>query len=385
MSESVLRSTVALRKEALKLLSFLFSLLVSSSAFSAELYEFSRPVRSLGMGGVYLPFVSSTDAVLWNPAVLASVSEFAWEVGDIGVGLNGQDALRFKEALEDESCDGAACFGDLYGIPIWLGAHGASKFVTPRFGVAVFTNGMISGMLNNPAFPNLDLTYINDYGVAAAYGFPLAPQLNAGLTLKRTNRRGGSQQVSLSTVTSGGESVLDEFDQRGTAYGIDLGLQWTLLGLPETVVALHWQDVGSTAFAPDGSQTAPDRIRDNLSLGVGQFIDLPGLDLRYGLEYRHITLAGEQLGKKLHVGAELSLPLVDVRAGLYQGYPTLGAGVDFFFLRLDAATYTEETGVYPGQTPSQRYKVGLSINLAMDADFSFRQADGKPRRLKQRR
>ncbi|MBX3042005.1 MAG: hypothetical protein KF789_14960 [Bdellovibrionaceae bacterium] len=377
--------TVFAGKNLIHTLIALVALSFGLRANAAELFEFSRPTRALGMGGVYLPFVSDTDAVFWNPAALARVKSLSWEVFDLGVGVNGKDALELWEIVQDDTCTGPSCYGDLYGKPLWIGYHGGTKIVVPRVGFTLFTSGYLSGTLHNPAFPSLNLTYLDDYGFAAGYGFPVIENLNGGLTVKRIHRRGGTEDISLSTVTSNDSSILDEFDRKGTGYGFDLGLQWLLPGTPQTIVSLHWQDVGSTAFIPDGDNGSPPRIKDNLSLGIGNEIDLPGMEIRTGFEYRHITLQGEQIGKKLHLGAEVSLPLIDLRVGLNQGYPTLGAGLDLFFLRIDAASYSEEVGIYPGQNPSQRYKVGLSMNFSVDADFGFTTVDGKKRKLKQRR
>ncbi|MBX2987477.1 MAG: hypothetical protein KF802_06240 [Bdellovibrionaceae bacterium] len=359
--------------------------LAGAAARAAELFEFQRPVRALGMGGVYLPFVEDTDAVIWNPAVLGDNSALSWEVFNVGLGGNGDDVVDLYRQMQDSNCSGSACYNRFYGKPLWAGLGTASKFAMPRFGVTFFNSTTLQGILHNPAFPSLNLTYLSDTISAASYGFPLGPGLTFGTTFKRIARWGGTQDISLSTITSGGESVLDQFNQRGTAYGLDLGAQFKIPGPITTIFGVHWQDVGSTAFAPESGLTAPPRIKDNLSFGLGSELDLPGLDVRGGLEYRHITLQGEPIGKKLHVGAELGLPLVDLRVGLNQGYPTLGASMDLFFLKFDLARYTEETGVYPGQTPATRYKLELSCAFSIDADFNFSDKEGRRRKLKQRR
>lgn len=358
-------------------------------ARAAELYEIARPISAYGTGGVYLPWVGSTDAVRWNPALLADVDELAWKFADVGLGTNGSDMLQTVRDLSDSGCSGSSCFDLLYGKPLNASFNGESTFVLPHWGATIFTGGKLQGTLNNPAFPAFDLTFERDYGIYTAAGFGLGPGLSAGVALKRINRWGGFQSVSLSTITGGDfDQILDDFNQRGTAYGVDASLMYRspeILPLRTTAV-LHWQDIGCTAFLPDeAGGTAPDRIRDNMSAGVGMELDLPGLDLRFGTEYRHSNKNDEPFGKKLHIGAELGLPLIDLRAGLNQGYPAVGAGLDLYFMRFDVASYTEETGAYPGQTPSQRFQLGLSFELSVDADFSFTDKDGKRRKLKQRR
>jgi hypothetical protein len=149
-----------------------------------------------------------------------------------------------------------------------------------------------------------------------------------------------------------------------------------------------WQDVGSVKFTKTAGENAPEIQKDNLMLGAGLLMDLPGFDLRSGVEYRHVTLQGEQLGKKIHAGLELSLPLIDLRIGANQGYSTFGAGVDLWFFRFDGAITTEELGAYPGQTPQTRYMASLALSLSFDANFNIMQGSGESRsrrKLKQRR
>lgn len=362
------------------------AMFLSSGVRGAELFEYGRPTRALGMGGVYLPFVTPADATIWNPAVLGDTKVIAWEVFDVGLGVNGQDAMELAEIFQGDSCEGSSCYSELYGVPLWLGYHGGTKFAMPRVGAALFSSGYLSGTLHNPAFPSLNLTYLNDYIYMAAYGFPVMQNLTAGVAVKRIHRSGGTEDISLSTVTSGDSSIVDEFDKKGIGYGADLGIQWRLPGaIMDSIVALHWQDLGYTSFNALSDGGAPPPVRDNLSIAAGSELDWPGFDLRMGMEYRHALNTGEEIGKKIHLGAEVGLPLVDVRFGLNQGYPTIGGAIDLFFFRLDAASYTEETGVYPGQSPSHRYKIGLSMDMSFDADFKFTTDDGKKRKLKQRR
>ena len=81
----------------------------------------------------------------------------------------------------------------------------------------------------------------------------------------------------------------------------------------------------------------------------------------------------------------MSLPFIDLRAGLSQGYPTYGVGINLLFMEIELATATVEAGEYPGQTPEDRVLIGLSFSMEVDADFNFKTKDGKKRKLKLRR
>lgn len=351
---------------------------------ATELYEYNRPIRALGMGNVYLPFVKDTDAPTVNPAALGFVSGISVEMLNVSMGINGQDAYNnFKNTSGVSS---AADYDQFFGKKIWVGANGRVSAVMPNFGLSAYDDGKVSMILRNTAFPNIDMNFLNDYGFVIAGAFPVAPLTSMGVALKRINRWGGSQTIGLSTIAAGSSTALqNEFENKGVAYGGDVAFMMKLPTPISPSFSLVWQDIGSTAFTKTTGNDAPPRIKDNLQAGIGATLDLPGLDLAAGLEYKHINDTGVQIGKKIHTGFEIGLPFVDLRVGTNQGYSTFGAGFSFLFLNLDAAYYNVEAGEYPGQTPENRIMVGLSIDLSVDANFNFYSKDGKKRKLKQRR
>jgi hypothetical protein len=64
--------------------------------------------------------------------------------------------------------------------------------------------------------------------------------------------------------------------------------------------------------------------------------------------------------KKVHLGVELPIGRFSVRGGLHQGYLTAGFGMNLYGIRLDAATYGEETGENTKQG-SRRYAVTAAL------------------------
>lgn len=374
------------------LIALISAMFLASAAKATELWEYQRPIKALGMGAVYLPFITPTDAVIWNPGALADVTELSWEIMDIHGGLGGpgatpQEMIENFQSMGSCSGGGSNCFSGLYGKPIWFSAGGKTSFAAPGFGFAGYNFTYLQGALNNPAYPNFDMTFINDYGFSIGGAFHILPNTSLGMAVKRISRWGGEQSLGLSTISSGNsQAIADSFTNRGTAYGIDLGSQTKIeLGPMATVLGVSWQDVGGTAFTKTDGLDAPPHIDGNLSAGLGTTLDLPGLDLKLGTEIRHLLQSSEQFGKKFHLGAEVGLPFIDIRAGLNQGYMTYGATFEFFFLDFDIASYTEETGAYPGQTPENRIALGVTMSLSVDADFKFTSKDGKKRKLKQRR
>jgi len=64
----------------------------------------------------------------------------------------------------------------------------------------------------------------------------------------------------------------------------------------------------------------------------------------------------------LHAGAELGLfKLIYVRAGLNEGYLSAGVGIDLWCVEINAAVFTEEVGLRPGD----KGRSGVSANVAL--------------------
>jgi hypothetical protein len=374
----------------IKLLIFFFSLTFFNSAWAQSqgpLYERPRTARSLGMGGMFIPIVNDTDALLYNPAALAKVQGINFHLIEAGVSANGKEAYDIYKDLGD--LNDPNTYNGLFGKRLWAEVTGKTAVAVPYFGFGYYTDYDVSLELHNPGFPTFETYFKNDAAIMIGNAFALGPNAYGGVAVKRIDRWGGETiDLGLSTIANADDlkAIGDNFDNKGQGYGLDLAVMTDIEGGPlKSTLALVWQDVGSTAFTKTSGADAPPRINQNLSFGYGAGIDLPGLDWMFGIEGRHLLEPEIQIGKKVHIGTELSLPLIDVRAGINQGYVTYGAGLNLFLFRIDAAVYTEELGVYPGQTAEERYMVSLSIDLSFDANFKFTDNNGKKRKLKQRR
>lgn len=365
----------------------LFLILIScAAAKAAEMVESNQAIRSLGMGGVYITVVKDTDVLFYNPAALTKIEGLNWQLFNIGVGTNKDtfESVDNLRTLTDSSSPSE--YNRYFGKKLGAKLNAKSAFAMPYFGFAAFENGTLSATLHNPAYPTFDTTFLNDYGFLVGGAVDLGSGLSFGATVKRISRWGGQKDIGIGHLVSGqNRELLEQFKTKGTGHGLDASLMYSAPVPFNPTLAVVWQDIGQTSFArTDGTENIP-MIKDNLSVGVGTNVDLPGLDWSTSLEMRHLTDSSEQIGKKVHVGTEVSLPLIDLRAGMNQGYQTYGVGVNFFFLRVDAAYYKEELGVYPGQTPDTRAQIGVSLDLSFDANFKFTDNNGKRRRLKQRR
>ncbi|MBO9667533.1 MAG: hypothetical protein J7501_12060 [Bdellovibrio sp.] len=360
----------------------------SSVAKAQYVFEQARSIRSLAMGGVVTPFVQGAEAVFYNPAALSRVKGLDIQLANIGVGYGGM-SIEEIQSLQNIDPNDPSTFNQLYGKRLWVGANAKAAVAFPYFGVGYMNDGEVSLELHNPALPQFNTYFRNDATYYLSGAFPLGPIFSFGMTAKRINRWGGdSQELDVTDIagSSNLSDIGDHFSNKGQGYGMDVALMAELDALVlRPTIALVWQDVGNTAFTKTAGTDAPSHINQNLSLGAGMLLDLPGLDVSLGGEVRHLMEPDIQIGKKLHLGAEVSLPIIDLRAGYNQGYLTYGVGVNLLIFRIDAVSYAEELGVYPGQNADNRYMVGISIDLGFDADFKFTDNNGKKRKVKQRR
>ncbi len=366
-----------------------FLILSANISKAAELLEMNTSVRALGMGNAYTAVVADKDSLFYNPAGLAKVEGINWSIANMYAGVNGEDVYDSYQGFADADA-GTTAFAtqvkSLFGKNIWIGGGAKTAFTVPYLGVAAYDSLTGSAYLSNPAYPNMNVNFINDYGAALGFAFDLAPNLlSVGVVGKRITRIGSAFPIGVSTLANLSSSELqDQINNRGTGYAVDYGMNLTLPLPVKPTFSFVWKNMGYTSFTQDFGARAPPMIRDEMIAGFGLTIDLPGVDIRPAMDFKYANRSDEALGKKLHFGIEFDLPIISIRGGFNQGYYTMGAGVDLGFIKLDAATYGVELGEYPGQHEDRRYILQGSLELGLNPNFGFLKG-GDSRKLKQRR
>ncbi len=339
---------------------------------AGQIFEMNTSVRALGMGNAYMGVVKDADSLFYNPAGLNRVQGFNWLIVDPRAGASGYEVFEdVKKIQDDEKFEEAV--RDLYGDHVWAGVGLKSAITVPHFGAAVYNHLDASVDVNNPVYPNLDVSVMNDFGYVAGVGFPLAPFLHFGIVAKRIKRIGSRQPFGPSFVaTLDPDSIKDNIKKEGTGYGFDLGGNIVVpLPMVDIVASAVWKDVGQTKFkAENGSETPPPQEQE-MALGLAVNVDAPLISITPAIDIKHLNREDIQLAKKVHLGVEIGLPLIDIRAGLYQGYHTYGAGVNLGVIRADVASYGVELGEYPGQREDRRYALQLTIELGFNPNLSF--------------
>lgn len=368
---------------------FVASLFAPSAVFGSELVDSWSSARAMGMGNAFTAVARDGESLFYNPAALARVSGIHWTILDPRIGVNGPQAIEVAGVVSNDS-EMAEKISDLYGKSVWLGGGAKTSIVIPYFGAAAYANGDVGFNLQNPAYPQANISYVFDYGVVIGGALDLVPQIwSIGLSARRVNRTGTNLPLGPSVLaTLNSDAIMNQLKNRGTGYGMDVGTMLTIPSPVRPTLAFTIRNFGYTTFSHDEGLVAPPRAEPEMTLGASFTLDMPLFSVTPAIDYRYIDRADIQLGKKLHMGIEFDLPVLSLRAGLNQGYYTLGAGFDFFFMSLEAATYGVELGEYPGQLEDRRYMVQMKFDLGLDGDvFSSSGSSGssRSRRLKQRR
>jgi hypothetical protein len=346
----------------------LTAVLAVKPAGAAALPQGWTNLRALGMGNAYTAVVSDAEALFYNPAGLAGFSGVNWTIFDFRLGLNGIEGVQAFQSAMSGSGDIADTLNELYGKQIWLGGGAKTAVMLPGFAFAGFANTESSLSVHNPPNPTIDVSMFFDYGIILGGGVQIVPGLwSVGMALRRVNRTGTTLPIGASTLaTLDGDALMAEFQRRGVGYGLDLGTKLTLPGPVSPSLSFVYRDAGYTTFTHDQGAGAPSRIAPEMIVGGALQINAALISITPSFDYRYADRSDVQIGKKLNLGLEIDLPLLDIRAGLHQGYMTAGVGMSLGIIKADLATWGVELGEFPGQHEDRRYMAQFTLELGID-------------------
>jgi len=227
-----------------------------------------------------------------------------------------------------------------------------------------------------------DTTIEQTYAGVIGMGFPIAVsvgKLKLGLDLRPMQK--AYSVLGFNDLQSNGFNLSNDNVQSGFGLAWDLGARWDWERFKTALVV---RDVASTLFSfrqntfaewaakgtfpIDGSTSSSVyRIPMVIALGgswnpdVGTFTSLLSASLSADLQIPIMdSLSQTSFWTWTHFGGEvIFLKLLAVRAGLNQGYPTFGLGLDLPYVEFNFAIYSDELGRVSG---SER-RPGISTEL----------------------
>ena len=331
-----------------------------------------KGLRSLGMGSAYTAVGKDAEALFYNPATLYDMGfqlHIFDPIAEIDSGVTdiAQDVLDAME-LDTEQERSDALFdiieknqGEPLHFRISFFPHAAVK----NFAVGVLGQGRADIKLHSPLSSAGAVEFHGGYEYGPVAGFSMGlpvKGLRVGAGAKYIARSWFNKNFTIADIASESfdfeEEKIDESD-----ISLDLGVLYNIPVLQKLnpQAGLSILDITDLDFGDGGK--IPQRV--NLGLSIQPKIRFISSFI-LALDYQDIAKAYEQddsFAKRLHAGAEIGLLRNHfiVRGGINQGYPSFGAEVDLWALKLSYANYREEIGIYAGQDEDERQALQLII------------------------
>lgn len=390
-------------------------LLPRSSVAQQHSQPFVTSPQVLGMGGTAGAFPTTHAALFYNPAHLTSFDAGRAPITLIGVNLAFSSNLPgqfdfYRDELEPLLGEGLtsltseeeqALYDDIFRLgqrPSQLnGTVLLPSFVMNSgrygFGGGFFFRSSARNRIGDSGsgIPFIDFTGIGDaIGIASgAINFTDLglPGLSAGITGKLTQR--------YATVKSKPVDILTEDENllifKARTFDLDVGLLYEAvwsggpghLNIGLTGYNLLGADFNYKIAGTSVTQNSPiteaeieaekrllqDGFQTFSSFRLGTAYVIPDAASFIGETAFAIDLVGapgsglnRSVLTRLCLGAQTSInDWFFVRAGLNQGYTTVGFGFDLMLVRIDYAYYGIEEGRLPGQLPSWRHSIQLLL------------------------
>ncbi|MBZ0267317.1 hypothetical protein K8I85_04130 [bacterium] len=324
-------------------------------------------IRPLGMGNTFVAVADDRNTLYYNPAGLAHLESTRLSGIGVHAGIDNrffdvigfvqdnQDAFSDFENVDQEFYDSLAPYDERW---VAADARAYSDLTRPYLGFGVYSTGRAQFKIDRGIYEPRVYADVRDDIVAVVGGAMELGRmdLRVGGALKGIWRRETSRALTALEVSDfDPNDIMNDLASAEPGFSMDLGVTWQRPGSPWTAGAALRDATGyisgegvDTSFDVGGAwRPLPD--------GIGPVRGvLLAADLRNAFE-------GTALGNKLHLGAEVSIPFLSVRAGVGQGYPSLGATAHIPFFSLDYALYGRELGGFPGAEGQYMHAVEARI------------------------
>ncbi len=348
-------------------------------------------VRALGMGGAAVAVAGEDNVFFFNPALLTTLRYPRFNLVDLNLRLNTNALAQYhfyqdhRDQLSNINRLSAEELNNLYREALsatqqqaFVGVEGPLPHVlSRRVGLGLFSGGQVRYEIFEGAIgiPLVDVRLQGDMQVMAllAHTFSAGPRGRAGDISIGISGKYLKRWVTRKTKNISGFSNNENLHfYRGQSIGVDVGAFYTLnrrLHFGATIYDLFatpfkWNVKGATLDNP----VPPDKISPSYRLGM---VYRPGIkfkklfyNLTLALDFDEPFTGDDTFFKTVHLGSEAQLtPLLAVRAGFNQGYPTLGLGLNLYVIRADYAFYGEEMGKFAGQTAAWNHAVHVQVGF----------------------
>jgi hypothetical protein len=368
-------------------------LLVSTGVFAQnpttrEYPTLYKSPRAMGMGGANTAVGGRVDTLFYNPAGLINIpQDKGWEVNLINVSAEyNKEAINFYKDMQDafdvpeENGQQQKAVNDVLAKYSGQKLHVRAADLTSigksygrwAFGVGGIGSGKLDAIPHQGFGSDGFLEVHADamYGGIGGFSIGLAKNLFGGISAKYLHRETVTQNFTALDFVNHednlGDYIQKDLIQTGNALAFDAGVLWKLA--PGSVLnpslGVSVLNIGDLDFGKAG------KIPQTVNAGIAITPAISAFrSLTVALDYIDIMNNFEQdkdMAKRLRYGAELQLfdiwqAEMALRAGMYEGSPTLGADLRLFVFTFSYVMYTEEIGAYAGQDKDKRQLLTVDI------------------------
>ncbi|EQD25208.1 MAG: hypothetical protein M1537_01000 [Nitrospirae bacterium] len=310
-----------------------------------------------GMGGAFTAVADDSNAPFYNPAGLDNIQSSSFQILNISADISYPSLYptlyNGVSGAGNNNQNYINAFSSVAGQSLYARVGDYSNYTTHDFAIGLLSNNQMLGVANaSPTTTNLgSLAALSDSGVviSGAYGF-FNHHLQVGGTLMGLYQMFENIPSLSKTQASALSSTLSDnlsygfglVGNLGAIYHFDLPLNPTL--------GASILNVGTANFGNAGS--LPQLI--NAGVGIDPDIGFGRLlaDIDYVDVTNYLYYTGDSLWLHTRFGVQYQFPeILTVSAGLYEGYPTFGVGIDLWAVEVNASYYTEEASPVPGLNP----------------------------------
>ena len=299
-------------------------------------FSFIKPgTKAMGMGGAFTAVADDISSVYWNPAGITKTGYFDLDISLAVGGENVEDLenlYNLYQAVEDKDYDAAEKIVGKINAPLGLAP-------TFTIGIGLFKRIALSGGLQADfsitKFTKVDnCIKIEDTETALvpiylSFARKTTENLTLGLNAKYIQ---AARHQSNFNICEEDVYVEHEETARANAFSFDVGILYQRKDSPFTLGVM-----------------VEDLLEPELKFSEGLGSMTLSRKINIGIAYRPfplLTLAADvhNLTDKstLHIGGEVDLKLIKLRAGLNEGDLSLGVGLNFFLFNIQAAYYEKD-------------------------------------------
>ena len=336
-------------------------------------------VRTAGMGDIRYTVGLFEENFFGNPARSAENPENLLQIARISL-ESGSGTLGTLGSLL-KSGNGLSTFSDSVGDPLYARlqiipiAFHAKNFITDKWamGVGLFFSAQTLPILSNSGQIDVNTAITAGPVINVSRRLMDEDRLVVGANL-HTQIRASSKNFSVQDFFNGTSTA--NAVQGGSGMGVDFdlgstfrphwktgGFDYQLAFAINNVLGGKYTNLGKPIKSwPNGPYSTNRAFNLGLSAERKSWI---GLD-RVIFAIESTDIGNNENGsfyRTLHLGAQGTWSVFNVRTGLNQGYFTAGFGVDLVVFSLNLATYGEELGLNPGIKQDRRYALELGFKI----------------------